>query len=139
MMESDPAPKSTASTKTAAAFAAIAGLGFGIPCGVGMAHLARTGEVWTFMGFPTYGKGPFEKVGLSTTTALMGAFLTVCTAEVVTAWLLWNRPRIGARASYALLPAEFVFWVGFALPFGPPLALGRMIGILTANRSRRAA
>lgn len=37
---------------------------------------------------------------------------------------------IGARyapiLSYALLPFEFAFWIGFALPFGPPLGLARV-------------
>jgi hypothetical protein len=34
------------------------GLGFGLPCLLGIRHFARTGEVWMFMGFPTYGNGP---------------------------------------------------------------------------------
>ena len=121
--------------KTAAVLAAVSGLGFGIPCAFGLAHFARTGEVWTFMGFPTYGKGPFEKVGLPTSVPLLGAFLAVCTAEAATAWLLWKRPRTGANVSHALLPAELFFWAGFALPFGPPFAVVRTLSILAARRN----
>lgn len=29
------------------------GLGFGLPCFFAIRHFAQTGEVWTFMGFPT--------------------------------------------------------------------------------------
>lgn len=123
--------------KAAAVCAAVAGLGFGIPCAFGIRDFAQTGEVWTFLGFPTYGKGPFEKVGVATSTPLLGAFLVVCTAEVATAWLLWKRPRAGARVSHALLPAEFVFWTGFALPFGPILGLARTLSILSAGRNGR--
>ena len=59
------------------------GLGFGVPCLLGLVHFARTGEVWTFMGFPTYGGGPFERLGLPTSVPLLAAFLFP-----VPAWLV---------------------------------------------------
>jgi len=37
-----------------------------------------------------------------------------------------------ATISYALLPFEFAFWIGFALPFGPPLGIARTILVLLA-------
>jgi hypothetical protein len=41
---------------TAAALCSLVlGLGFGLPALWGTVHFAQTGEVWTFMGFPTYG------------------------------------------------------------------------------------
>ena len=135
MTDSRHVPASPRGLKAAAVFAAVSGLGFGIPCAFGLKHFARTNEVWKFMGFPTYGKGPFDKVGLPTSAPLMGAFLVVCTADVATAWLLWKRPRSGATISHALLPAEFLFWTGFALPFGPPLGVARTISILAAHRN----
>lgn len=134
MNDTQDASESPVAMKAAAVFAAVAGLGFGIPCAFGIKHFAQTGEVWTFLGFPTYGKGPFERVGVATSTPLLGAFLVVCTAEVATAWLLWKRPRAGARVSHALLPAEVLFWTGFALPFGPILGLARTVSILSARR-----
>jgi hypothetical protein len=45
----------------------VARLGFGLPCAWGIVHLARTGETWTFLGFPTYGGGPFERAGIGST------------------------------------------------------------------------
>lgn len=111
--------------KFAAACSLLLGLGFGLPAAYGARHLATTGEIWTFLGFPTYGGGPFERWGVSTTVPLMLAFLTVCAAEVVVAVLLWAEHTVGLWMALALLPFEILFWIGFALPFGPPLGIVR--------------
>jgi len=111
----------------AAAASALLGLGFGIPGLVGTIHLARTGEVWTFLGFPTYGGGPFERAGLPTGVPLLVAYLAVCAAEVVLAALILTRSPAAPTLSWVLLPVELVFWVGFALPLGPPLGLARVV------------
>ena len=111
--------------RTAAVLAWVAGLGFGLPGAYGAVHLAEHGEVWTFLGFPTYGKGPFDAAGLPTTVPLQTAFVVVCAAEVVDGYLLWRGRPAGRRLSLALLPVELVFWTGFALPFGFPLGLAR--------------
>jgi hypothetical protein len=66
------------------------------------------------MGFPTYGGGPFDDIGIHTTVPLLIAFLLACAAEILAAWLLWNRLRSGAIFALALLPVEFAFWIGFA-------------------------
>ena len=108
------------------------GLGFGVPCLLGLVHFARTGEVWTFMGFPTYGGGPFERLGLPTSVPLLTAFLFVCLAEVVLAVLIWSGAPSATTLSWLLLPFELVFWVGFALPFGPVLGLVR-VGLLVLS------
>jgi hypothetical protein len=116
-----------------------ASLGFGLPCGYAIWYFAEHGQVWTFLGFPTYGGGPFEDIGLHTSVPLLGAFLIVCIAELVVGWLLWQRRRAGTMLALALLPAEFVFWIGFALPFGPPAGLTRTALVLVTNiRSPRA-
>ncbi|HEX2318320.1 MAG TPA: hypothetical protein VHJ18_04990 [Streptosporangiaceae bacterium] len=61
---------------------------------------------------------------------LLVAFLLACTAEVVAAWLLWNRLRSGAILALALLPVEFAFWIGFPLPVGSATGLARTVLIL---------
>ena len=108
------------------------GLGFGIPCLLGLVHFARTGEVWTLMGFPTYGGGPFERLGLPTSVPLLAGFLLVCLAEVVLAVLVWSGAPRAATVSWVLLPFELVFWFGFALPFGPVLGLARVVLLVLA-------
>ena len=75
--------------RVAAVLSVLLGLGFGVPGVLGAMHLARTGEVWTLMGFPTYGGGPFERIGLTSTVPLILGFVAVCAAEVVLGVLLW--------------------------------------------------
>ncbi len=116
----------------AGALSVLLGLGFGIPCVLGIRHFARTGEVLTFMGFPTYGDGPFVRIGVPTSIPLLCGFLAVCAAEVVVGVMLWADVSYAASLSYALLPFELTFWIGFALPFGPVLGVGRTVLLLLA-------
>jgi hypothetical protein len=106
------------------------GLGFGMPGAYGAWYFADRGEVWSFLGFPTYGDGPFESIGIETSTALLIVFSLVCLAELVAGLGLWRRRRPGAILALALLPIELVFWIGFALPFGLVLGLARTAFIL---------
>lgn len=108
------------------------GLGFGIPGVLGARHLAREGEVWTFMGFPTYGGGPFERLGLVTTVPLIVAFVVVCAAEVAVGVLMCAGAPHAALLSWLLLPAELAFWIGFALPLGPVVGVARAVLVLLA-------
>ena len=97
---------------------------------------ARQGEVWTFLGFPTYGNGPFERWGFPTSTALLVGFVAVCAAEVVVGVLLWRDAMIAPWLALALLPVELVFWIGFVLPFGPLLGLARSALVVAVLMSR---
>ena len=131
----------TAMLRAAAALAWFSGLCFGLRCAYAIWYFADRGEVWTFLGFPTYGAGPFEDIGIKTTVPLLVVFLLVCAAEVAAGWLLWQRRRARAVLALALLPAEFAFWIGFALPVGPPAGLARtVLGLLgwASLRPRRA-
>lgn len=111
--------------KTASILSWFLGLGFGLPAVYGAWYLARHGEIWTLFGFPTYGDGPFERMGIDTTVPLMAAFAIVCAAECVAGWLMWSGAPAGWWMAVLLLPVEAVFWIGFALPFGPPLGIVR--------------
>ena len=118
--------------RAAGAASWILGLGFGLPGVIGMVRFARDGEIWTFMGFPTYGNGPFEHVGVSTSVPLLAAFVAVCTDEIVTGTMLWTGASGAVTATWVLVPLELLFWIGFALPFGPVLAIVRTALILLA-------
>ena len=72
----------------------VAGFGFGLPGAYGAAYLTRHAEVWTFLGFPTYGGGPFESWGFPTLPMQM-AFVLVCVAELIAGNLLWLRRPAG--------------------------------------------
>ncbi len=119
-------------TRVAAVCSILLALGFGLPGVIGALHLARTGEVWTFLGFPTYGGGPFERLGLDTTVGLISVFVVVCAAELAAGVLLWVEAPHAALYSLLLLPFEMLFWIGFALPFGPPLGTARVVLALLA-------
>ena len=97
-------------------------------------YFAEHDRVWFFLGFPTYGEGPFAAIGVPTSVPLLVAFAVVCAAEVVTAALLWRGRRAGSVLALALLPFEFAFWIGFALPIGPLLGVVRTIAVAIAAR-----
>ena len=59
-------------------------------------------------------------------------FLVVCVAEIAVGGLLWWSAPHAEALAYALLPFEAVFWIGFALPFGPPVGLARTVLLLLA-------
>jgi hypothetical protein len=115
---------------SAAVCSIVLGLGFGMPAIAGTVHFARTGEVWMLLGLPTYGGGPFERLGLPTSVPLLIAFALVCLAEVVLGMMVLLHLPHAPTVSYLLLPLELVFWIGFALPFGPPLGIARTILLL---------
>ena len=97
--------------------------GFTIPAIVSVAQ--GHGILYTF-GNPTYGDGPFERIGVPTTVPLLVAFLAACLIQLVGGGLLiWLRP-----SGFIVLPAGMllsaIFWWGFDLPFawlGAPLTL----------------
>jgi hypothetical protein len=125
------------SFRVAAGIVAFLALGFGIPGVLGTFHYVRTGTVWQLWGFPTYGPGSFEKWGVPFSAALLVAFSAVCALALGAAVLLWipGTAFVGAIAALVLLVAQAVFWIGFQLPFGPPLgavaAVLIVIGLVT--------
>ena len=108
----------------------VSGLGFGLPCIYGIWSFLKGNGIAFVMGFPAYGNGPFEKIGVHTTTPLLTGFLFVCALECIAGWGLWSGDKGAAILSMAIIPVEMVFFIGFALPFGPPLLLIRVILLL---------
>jgi hypothetical protein len=108
----------------------ISGLGFGIPCIYGILSMLKGKGIAYVMGFPTYGNGPFEKIGVHTTIPLLIGFLFVCVLECIAGWGLWSGDKGAAILSFAIIPVEMVFFIGFALPFGPPFLLIRSLLLL---------
>jgi hypothetical protein len=119
-------------TKAAAVCSVLLGLGFGLPAVYGAWYFARHEQVWTFLGFPTYGDGPFERWGVPTSVGLLLGFVAVCAAEVVVGVLLWRDAPLAPWLALALFPVELVFWIGFALPFGPVLGLARTVLVISS-------
>lgn len=57
--------------------------------------------------------------------------------EVLVGVLLWTARPAGPVLALVVLPVELVYWIGFALPFGPVLGLVRTR--LVVNGTRRTA
>ena len=98
---------------TVAALCSLAlGLGFGLPAVFGTLHFARTGEVWMFVGFPTYGGGPFERLGLPTSVPLLIGFVFVdaVTARQRSAADRPARSRVGQLRGRPGSAAEGPWW-----------------------------
>jgi hypothetical protein len=120
----------SASVRIAAVLLVVNGLGFGVCCLPGIRNLLSGRSIPTIFGFPAYGEGPFERIGIPTTVPLLAAFLLVCVLEVVAGWLVWRGSLRGALLSLALLPPGAVFWWGFALPIPPVFAAVRTVLIV---------
>ena len=113
------------------------GLGFGPLAVYGARFFAEHGTVWYFAGFPTYGDGPFESIGIPTSVPLIAGFAAVCAAEVALGARMWAGRRSSLKLSFALLPFEAVYWIGFALPFGVVLGAVRTAAVTAALRRGR--
>lgn len=98
-------------------------VGFGASCFPAIRNLLTGRDIPFVMGFPAYGRGPFERAGIPATVPLLAAFLLVCVLEAVAGVLLWGGYRSGAILALALVPAGAIFWWGFALPIPPLFAL----------------
>ena len=97
-------------------------IGLGVFCFPAIRNLLIGRPIPLVMGFPAYGGGPFERVGIPTTIPLLLAFLLVCILEAVAGFLLWGSYESGAVLALVLLPVGGVFWWGFALPVPPIFA-----------------
>jgi len=112
-------------------------LGFGIFCLPAIGNLLAGRGIPYVLGFPAYGEGPFERVGIPTTVPLLAAFLLVCILEGLAGWLLWHGDKSGAVLALALVPVGAFFWWGFALPIPPIVALVRTVLIVLSWQSLR--
>lgn len=121
--------------RAVACILAFTGIGFGIPAVIGIRSLAAGNGVPLVLGYPSYGGGPFERIGIPSTVPLVALFLAVCILEILAAALIWQGRRSGGILAMALLLPGIVFWIGFALPIPPVLALVRTV-LLAANWSR---
>lgn len=115
----------------------ITAFGLGVFCLPAISNLLTARDIPYVMGFPAYGRGPFERVGIPTTVPLLAVFLLVCILEGLAGWWLWGGHKEGAVLALVLLPAGAIFWWGFALPFPPIFALVRTILIVVSWQSLR--
>jgi hypothetical protein len=121
--------------RVAAVLLWINGVGFGVFCLPAIRNLLMGRDIPIVMGFPAYGRGPFERAGIPTTVPLLVAFLLVCFLECVAGWWLWSGQKAGGILALALLPVGAIFWWGFDLPIPPVVAILRTTLLLWSWRS----
>ena len=101
--------------------------GFGIPAPFVASYFLRERTLPTFMGlFPMYGGGLFDRFSPEVCAVLLGLFTALSAIEAYAGWLLWNGEPLGAGMTLVLLPIEIAFWIGFAVPFPPLIAVARL-------------
>lgn len=118
--------------KGAAILLWIGAFGLGIPCIMAIRNLSEGKAIPYVLGFPAYGGGPFEAVGVRTSIPLLAGFLVVCIVDGVAGWLLWRGQRSGAILALATLLPGAIYWWGFALPIPPIMGLARTLLIVGA-------
>jgi hypothetical protein len=115
----------------------IIAIGFGVFCFPAIRNLLSGRDIPIVLGFPAYGRGPFERVGIPTTVPLLAAFLLVCMLEAVAGFFLWRGSKSGAVLALVLVPVGGFFWWGFALPIPPIFALVWTVLILLSWQALR--
>lgn len=110
--------------------------GFGLSAIPVAISLNRRGELPTFFDlFEMYG-GPWSsRVSHGTFIGLLLLFFLLLVVVAGAAWLVWDGSRIGAVLLFALLLAEAVFWIGFALPIPWVFGLARVVFLVAGWRS----
>ena len=111
---------------------------FGLPAIPVAIYLTSRGALPTFMDlFPMYG-GPWSSsMSRSTLTVLLIVFLMLLLIAAWSAWLLRRGSKLGAITNVGLLPAEAIFWIGFALPI--PWIIGLVRAVLVAQAWKQLA
>ena len=112
--------------------------GFGLPTVPVAAYLLRRGRLPSFLGlFDMYG-GPWSKrMGDGPFVIVLISYLGVTSAAAWAAWRVFRGSRRGAVTSFALLPVEMVFWLGFALPIPWIIGVARVALLAAAWRRLR--
>ena len=111
-------------------------VGFGLPAiPIAIYHL-NTGRLPMFFDlFTMYGGRWSGRFSPGVFSALLIAFLLVLLVTAFAAWLVWEGLRIGAVLSFALLPVEIVFWIGFDLPIPWIIGIARVVLLILAWNS----
>jgi hypothetical protein len=117
-----------ACVQISAALTVLVACGFGLPVPWVAWRLRRTGELPTFLGlFPMYGGPLFRRVSQRTFRAVLASFASVCALDLVAGCALWQGDRTAALLTVALLPIEAAYWLAFALPIPPLVAIVRIV------------
>ena len=106
---------------------------FGVPAVPVAIFLAEEGRLPSLWGLFDMYAGPWSsQFADHRVIALLLAYSGLVLATVLSGWLLWERRKAGAVLNLGLLPAEAVFWVGFALPVPWLFGIARVVLVCLA-------
>jgi hypothetical protein len=115
------------SLKASAAVMWVGALGIGVAATLVASHLLRERTLPMVMGIRLFGGGMVERWRPETIVVLLGLFTATCALQIFAGWMVWNGQKFGAILLLAMLPVEVAFWIAFALPFPPLLAVTRLV------------
>lgn len=133
------ASRSTPAARWAGGVGVAYAAAFGLPAVPIAGFVLREGRLpWLWDLFPMYGGPWWDEMTINDFVASLGAFAAVNAVVAAGGILLWTGRRVGAWLSLAPLPLEVAFWIGYALPFPPLIALLRVGLVVAAWRGLRA-
>jgi hypothetical protein len=107
-----------------------------IPIGIFVLRERRLPWLWDL--FPMMGGPWWDSMSIPEFVASLGAFLAVNLVVAAGGILLWHGRRTGAVLALAPLPLEVLFWLGYALPIPPLIALLRIALVAAVWRGLRS-
>ncbi|WP_353952726.1 hypothetical protein V6K52_04585 [Knoellia sp. S7-12] len=110
-------------------------VGFGLPA-IPIAAYVRSERAlpWLWDLFPMYGGPWWDALTVNQFIATLLAFAGVTGVVAVGGVLLLSNRRLGAILAVAPIPVEVAFWIGFALPIPPVMAVARVALVVAAWR-----
>ena len=120
-------------SRTAAAVTWAYAAMFGVPAVPVAIYLAEKGRLPSLWGLFDMYAGPWSSsFADDRVIGLLLVYSGLVLAAVFSGWLLWQMRKAGAVLNLVLLPAEAVFWVGFALPVPWLFAIARVALVASA-------
>lgn len=97
----------------------------------------RDGRLPVSHGIHWLDGGPFARLGFRPVLSLAGVFTLLGGLEVLVGIRLWRHGTDATRQAVAVNALGVPFWVGFMLPYAPPVAAIRLLLLWAAGRRSR--
>jgi hypothetical protein len=98
----------------------------------------RDGRLPVSHGIHWLDGGPFGRLGFRRVLLLAGVFTLLGAIEVLVGTRLWRHGTSATREAVVVNALGVPFWVGFMLPYAPPIAGLRLLLLWAARRRSHA-
>ncbi len=120
--------------RTSALLHAASGAGIVASMVVIIAVALRNGRLPVSHGIHWLDGGPFGRLGFRRVLQLAGVFALLGAIEVAVGARLWRHGTRATREAVAVNALGVPFWVGFMLPYAPPIVALRLLLLWAAGR-----